>query len=163
MVGATPYVALCHAMSVMATSGISPVGGLTGSGAGFLGEILVFAFLFLALSRKTFAADDMRKDAPPLYRDPEMKIGLVLLVILPILLFLRHWGGALEVERIWDIPAALSSLWGGVFMVLSFLTTSGFESASWDEARLWSGLQAPVCCCWGLRSLAVGWPPRQGG
>ncbi len=163
MVGASPYVALCHAMSVMATSGISPVGGLTSSGAGFLGEMLVFAFLFLAISRKTFATDDMRRDAPPLYRDPEMKIGLVLLVVLPSLLFLRHWVGAYEVERIWDIPAALSSLWGGLFMVLSFLTTAGFESASWNEARIWSGLQTPGVLLLGLAIFGGGVATTAGG
>ncbi|MEN8887668.1 MAG: potassium transporter TrkG [Celeribacter marinus] len=163
MVGGAPYVALCHAMSVLATSGISPVGGLTGSSAGILGEGLVFAFLFLALSRKTFSVDDVRKDAPPLYRDPEMKIGLVLLVVLPTLLFIRHWGGALEVERVWDVPAALSSLWGGIFMVMSFLTTAGFESASWEEARMWSGLQAPGVLLLGLAIFGGGVATTAGG
>ena len=49
VLGSTPFVALCHAMSVMATSGISPVGGLTQSNIGFVGELLIFGFLFFAL------------------------------------------------------------------------------------------------------------------
>lgn len=163
MVGSTPYVALCHAMSTLATSGISPVGGLEGTGGGFAGEVLIFAFLFLALSRKTFTADDVRGSGPPLSRDPEMRIGLMLVVVLPALLFLRHWGGAFEVDRVWDVPAALNALWGGVFMVLSFLTTAGFESASWGEARMWSGLQAPGVLLMGLAIFGGGVATTAGG
>ncbi|MBU2890912.1 TrkH family potassium uptake protein [Celeribacter halophilus] len=163
MVGSPAYVALCHAMSVMATSGISPVGGLTNAGTGFVGELLVFAFLFLALSRKTFTADQPRLDAPPLWRDPEMKIGLSLIVVIPILLFLRHWVGVLEVSGDWTFTRALSSLWGSTFMVLSFLTTAGFESMGWEEARLWSGLQAPGVLLMGLTIFGGGVATTAGG
>ncbi|WP_321363915.1 potassium transporter TrkG [uncultured Celeribacter sp.] len=163
MIGSNPYVALCHAMSVMATSGISPVGGLTESNSGFIGEVLVFAFLFLALSRKTFTADQPRLDAPPLWRDPEMKIGLALIVVIPILLFLRHWVSVLEVSGDWTFTRALSSLWGGTFMVLSFLSTAGFESLGWEEARLWSGLQAPGVLLMGLAIFGGGVATTAGG
>ncbi|WP_417248919.1 TrkH family potassium uptake protein [Celeribacter sp.] len=163
MVGSTPYVALCHAMSVMATSGISPVGGLSGTGGGFPAEVLVFAFLFLALSRKTFTAEEVRASGPPLHKDPEMKIALLLIATLPLLLFLRHWDGALEVDQVWDLGAALSALWGGVFMVLSFLSTAGFESASWDQARMWSGLHAPGVLLMGLAIFGGGVATTAGG
>jgi len=36
--GEVPFVAICHAMSVLSTSGISPVGGLVFSPAGWVGE-----------------------------------------------------------------------------------------------------------------------------
>ncbi|WP_460273526.1 TrkH family potassium uptake protein [Celeribacter sp. ULVN23_4] len=163
MFGSSPYVALCHAMSVMATSGISPVGGLTGAGSGFMGELLVFAFLFLALSRKTFTADQPRIDAPPLWRDPEMKIALALIITVPLFLFLRHWVAVLEVSGDWTLGRALSSLWGGTFMVLSFLSTAGFESAGWEEARLWSGLQAPGVLLMGLAIFGGGVATTAGG
>lgn len=163
MVGSSPYVALCHAMSVLATSGISPVGGLTQAGTGFMGELLVFAFLFLALSRKTFTADQPRPDAPPLWRDPEMKIALALIVTVPLFLFLRHWVAVLEVSGDWTVGRALSSLWGGIFMVLSFLSTAGFESLGWEEARLWSGLQAPGVLLMGLAIFGGGVATTAGG
>nr|WP_319251116.1 potassium transporter TrkG [uncultured Celeribacter sp.] len=163
MVGSSSYVALCHAMSVMATSGISPVGGLTQSGGGFMAELLVFAFLFLALSRKTFTADQPRIDAPPLWRDPEMRIALGLMVTVPLFLFLRHWVGVLEVSGDWTLARAMSSLWGSLFMVLSFLSTAGFESAGWEEARLWSGLQAPGVLLMGLAIFGGGVATTAGG
>ncbi len=163
MVGSSAYVALCHAMSVMATSGISPVGGLTAGGTGFFGELLIFAFLFLAVSRKTFTVDETRLDAPPLYRDPEVKIGLALIIVVPLFLFLRHWVAVLEVSGDWPFTRALSSLWGGTFMVMSFLSTAGFESAAWEEARLWSGLQAPGVLLMGLAIFGGGVATTAGG
>lgn len=163
MVGSSPYVALCHAMSTLATSGISPVGGLEGSGGGFAVELLIFAFLFLALSRKTFLADDLNRNSAPLHRDPEMKIALTLLFLLPAAIFLRHWVGAFEVESVWDIGAAFASLWGGLFMTLSFLTTSGFESTSWEAARAWSGLETPSVILMGLAIFGGGVATTAGG
>ncbi|AJE46964.1 TrkH family potassium uptake protein [Celeribacter indicus] len=163
MVGSPAFVALIHAMSVMSTSGISPVGGLTNTRTGFVGELLIFAFLFLALSRKTFTADNPRPDAPPLWRDPEMKIGLALMVAVPLLLFLRHWVAVLEVSGDWTFGRALSSLWGSMFMVLSFLSTAGFESMGWEEARLWSGLQAPGVLLMGLAIFGGGVATTAGG
>ncbi|SFI72070.1 TrkH family potassium uptake protein [Celeribacter neptunius] len=163
MVGSSPYVAFCHAMSVMATSGISPVGGMTEAGTGFMGELLVFAFLFLALSRKTFTADQGHRAAPPLWQDSEMKIGLALIVVVPMFLFLRHWVAVLEVSGDWTFARAISSLWGGTFMVLSFLSTAGFESMGWEEARLWSGLQAPGVLLMGLAIFGGGVATTAGG
>lgn len=163
MTGASPFVALCHAMSTMATSGISPVGGLTEGQSSFGGELLVFAFLSLALSRKTFTVDQSGPDVKPLWRDSEMKIALVLLVALPVILFLRHWSGALDVVGQGSFMVALQSLWGGVFMVMSFLTTTGFESSSWDAARVWSGLQAPGVLLFGLAVFGGGVATTAGG
>ncbi len=39
--GDAPFVALCHAMATLSTSGISPVGGLAGSRSGMLGEVAI--------------------------------------------------------------------------------------------------------------------------
>ncbi|MEM5475221.1 potassium transporter TrkG [Pacificibacter sp. AS14] len=163
MTGATPFVALCHAMSTMATSGISPVGGFVEGHSNFGAELLVFAFLTLALSRKTFTIDQIGNDVKPLRRDSEIKIALVLLIGLPIILFLRHWSSALEVSEQSNLVAVVQSLWGSAFMVMSFLTTTGFESSSWDAARLWSGLQAPGVLLFGLAVFGGGVATTAGG
>ena len=52
--GESAFVAICHAMSVLATSGISPVGGLDGAQSGWMGEVAVFVFLLAALSHRVF-------------------------------------------------------------------------------------------------------------
>ncbi len=55
ILGDAPLVAICHAMSVMATSGISPGRRAAGAGSGIGGEALIFLFFVFALSRQTFA------------------------------------------------------------------------------------------------------------
>lgn len=155
--------AICHAMSVMATSGISPVGGIGGSTAGLTGEAILFLFMFFALSRLTFSADTANQGYARLDKDPEFRIGLMIVFGLPVLLFLRHWLAAYDVDMVGDPLLALRSLWGGMFTVLSFLTTTGFESADWEEARSWSGLGTPGLILMGLALIGGGVATTAGG
>ncbi|MGH1329516.1 MAG: TrkH family potassium uptake protein [Paracoccaceae bacterium] len=165
VLGDSAFVALCHAMSTMATSGISPVGGLQGEGAGsgYVGEALICMFLVFALSRQTFTTDSGVDGRNALLSDPEFRLGLALVIGLPILLFLRHWVGAYELAEQQDIAGAARALLGGVFMVMSFLTTAGFESAAWGEVRLWSGLQTPGLLLLGLAIFGGGVATTAGG
>lgn len=161
--GDTSLTALCHAMSVMATSGISPVGGMNGAGSGLVGEAIMFLFMFFALSRLTFSSDTDSSDYGRLQKDPEFRIGLLLVLGLPVLLFLRHWLAALDVSASNDPAQALSAFWGAMFTVMSFLTTTGFESTSWDETRHWSGLGTPGLILLGLAVIGGGVATTAGG
>ncbi len=163
IVGDRPLVAICHAMSVMATSGISPVGGLQGGGAGIAGEMLVFCFLFFALSRLTFSTDTITSARQGIHHDPEFRLGLALVVGVPMLLFLRHWLGAYEFDDEQNWQAGLRALWGGMFTVLSFLSTTGFESADWAAAQDWSGLGTPGLILLGLSLIGGGVATTAGG
>ena len=163
--GDRPLVALCHAMSVMATSGISPLGGTEGAQAGLPGEMVMALFMFFALSRLSFSNDTVTKGSARLDRDPEFRIGIFLTIAVPLLLFLRHWLGAYEVD-----PAeaeagtqAVSALWGSVFTVLSFLTTTGFVSADWAQTQAWSGLGTPGLILMGLALIGGGVATTAGG
>lgn len=163
--GEAPLVGICHAMSVMATSGISPVGGLQGSQAGLGGEALIFLFFAFALTRKTFWAgygwgrDRLRA----ITQDVEARIGFYCLVILPAALFLRHWIGAFEVDDVADLEAAFRTLWGAAFSVLSFLSTTGFSSAEWAVTEAWSGLETPGMVLMGLALVGGGVATTAGG
>ncbi|MFC4668847.1 TrkH family potassium uptake protein [Seohaeicola nanhaiensis] len=161
--GERSLVALCHAMSVMATSGISPVDGMEGARAGMTGESILFLFMFFALSRLTFSSDTVARGHARLDRDPEFRIGLLLVLVLPILLFLRHWIGALEANEAEDAVSALRAYWGATFTVLSFLTTTGFASADWTEAQQWSGLATPGMILLGLAVIGGGVATTAGG
>ncbi len=161
--GDPPLVALCHAMSTLATSGISPLGGTQTSTSGIPGEALICLFLVFALSRASFAAEQPAAGVRRLSRDPEFRMGLALVVTVPVLLFLRHWVGAYEVDDVADIPAASQALWGGIFTVMSFLTTTGFVSTSWVEARSWSGLETPGLILMGLALIGGGVATTAGG
>ncbi|MEO0378886.1 MAG: potassium transporter TrkG [Pseudomonadota bacterium] len=161
--GDTGLVALCHAMSVMATSGISPVGGLTGASSGITGEAVMLLFMLFALSRLTFSTDTVTSDTGGLGADPEFRIGLALVIIVPLVLFFRHYLGAYDVNAEDDLQGAARAFWGSAFTVLSFLTTTGFTSADWGEAQAWSGLETPGLLFMGLALIGGGVATTAGG
>lgn len=163
LAGEVPLVALCHAMSVLATSGISPVGGVQNAASGLVGEVLIFCFLIFAVSRLTYSRGPLGDKGRELVHDPEIRIAAALVVIVPTLLMLRHFVGAVESEDGTNLTAALSALWSAVFTVLSFLTTTGFESAGWVEAQDWSGLETPGLILVGLALIGGGVATTAGG
>ncbi|WP_068110257.1 TrkH family potassium uptake protein [Tropicimonas marinistellae] len=161
--GEDALVAVCHAMSTMATSGISPVGGMEGAQAGLAGEALIFVFFSFAITRVTFSGAFTPRGARNLAGDPEARIGLGLVILVPSFLFLRHWIGAYEVDTIGELPSALNVLWGATFSVLSFLSTAGFVSSEWDVASAWSGLRTPGLVLLGLALIGGGVATTAGG
>ncbi|MBE1282278.1 MAG: TrkH family potassium uptake protein [Rhodobacteraceae bacterium] len=163
MGGESSLVGLCHAMSVMATSGISPVGGIANAEAGFAGEAVLFLFMFFALSRLTFSSDTATSGQTRLDKDPEFRIGVLLVVGIPVLLFLRHWLAALDVNAGEDPAQALRAFWGAMFTVMSFLSTTGFESADWGQSQQWSGLGTPGMILLGLAVIGGGVATTAGG
>lgn len=163
IVGEDPFIAVCHAMATLSTSGISPIGSLTGSSAALPGEILLFIFLFFGISRVTFAPETQSDSLRRLYWDPEFRLGLFCLSVVTILLFSRHWAGAYEVGAHKNFGAAVSAVWGSLFTVMSFLTTTGFESSHWEATRFWSGLEAPGLILAGLALMGGGVATTAGG
>ncbi len=161
--GEDPMVAAIHAMSTMATSGISPLASLEARPSGLLGEALIFLFFIFALSRRTYSSGIGRNLRERLTKDREIRLAIFAGVVLPTLLFARHWFGALEVDELADADAALSALWGSVFTVVSFLTTTGFVSDAWGEARAWSGLPTPGLLLVGLVLMGGGVATTAGG
>lgn len=161
--GEEPVTALGHAMSVLSTSGISAVGGVENAGSGIAGEMVMFLFMFFALSRLTFSNDTITIGSGRLDKDPEFRTGLLIILAMPVLLFLRHWFAALDLGGPDDLEQALRSLWGGLFTVMSFLSTTGFESADWEATQQWSGLQTPGMILLGLSVIGGGVATTAGG
>lgn len=154
--GERPLVAACHAMAVMSTSAISPLGGLSDSAAGRAGEMVLYLFLGFAITRASFTNDVWRGlRRRRLWANPEVRLAAVVALLVPLALFAHHWFGATGQamgqtgiqtgiqDGTIDLAAALRALWGTVFTVLSFLTTTGFVSADWQTAAVWSGMEAP--------------------
>lgn len=160
--GDTPLVGLSHAMAVMATSGISPVGGAHMAQSGFAGEAVMALFLLFSLSRLTFSSDTVTAARRSILQDPEFRLGMLLVMGVPMLLFLRHWIGQYTLEE-GGFLLGLRALWGGVFTTLSFLSTTGFESADWQTAQHWSGLTAPGLIFVGLALIGGGVATTAGG
>ncbi|WP_240453912.1 TrkH family potassium uptake protein [Chachezhania antarctica] len=163
MLGESTLTGLIHAMSVMSTSGISPVGGLDGSSAGWGGEFVLFCFMVFALSRTTFSSDTVLPGTQNLLQDPEVRIGLTLVASVSVLIFARHWIAALEFQDTENLSVALRAIWGTLFTAMSFLTTTGFESTDWQIARDWSGIGTPGLILLGLALIGGGVATTAGG
>ncbi len=163
LAGDRAFVAACHAMSALATSGISPVGGVQNGQAGLAGEALIFLMLILALTRRSFLFEAGRSPLAGLWCDPEFRLGMGAVLVLALLLNLRHWIAAFEVDEQENLSAALRALWGGIFTVMSFLTTTGFESADWSSTRSWSGLETTGLLLAGLALVGGGVGTTAGG
>ena len=161
--GERPLIALSHAMSVLATSGISPIGGVQTSVIGVPGEAVMMLFMLFALSRLTFSKDTVTATQGGLLTDPEFRIGIVIVIGVPVLLFGRHFLGAYDVESMQNFGQAAYAFWGALFTVMSFLTTTGFVSEHWSEAQSWSGLATPGLILMGLALIGGGVATTAGG
>ncbi len=162
-VGEVPYIALIHAMSTLSTSGISPIGGLYFAQSRFWGEVLIMCFFIFALSRLTFSRGLIGEGDRGLRRDPEFITAIVLIGTVTLLLFARHFLGAAEGQSSASISQIAGALWGGLFTVTSFLTTTGFESRFWDGAAAWSGLSTPGLFLIGMALIGGGVATTAGG
>lgn len=161
--GEVPLVAVCHAMATLSTSGISPVGGMQSANVSVMGEIMILIFFVFALSRLTFSADERADGWTSLGRDPELRFGALIIVSLSLLLFLRHWAATFEDGAEITLSEGLRGLWGAVFTVTSFLTTTGFESVHWSSAQAWSGFSSPGVLLLGLAVFGGGVATTAGG
>lgn len=163
MAGDTALVALIHAMSTLATSGISPVGGPGGGTAGLAGEMMIFVFLAAGITRRALPGAAITSTATPLHADPEVRMAGAILLVVTAVLFVRHLIGAIETEDATQIVPAAHALWAAMFTTLSFLTTTGFDSDYWLEARLWSGVGSPGMILLGLAIIGGGVATTAGG
>jgi trk system potassium uptake protein TrkH len=165
MAGQPNFPALIHAMSTISTSGISPSGGLPVDGPTFFAELAIFFGLFLAVTRRLWPGSFSYDPGTKITGDSELRMTLVLLFVIPLILFLRHWiaatDGAVLADQ--DVISGLRALWGAVFTTLSFLTTTGFTSADWVTARNWSGLETPGLVLAGLAIFGGGIATTAGG
>lgn len=163
LAGETPLIALCHAMSTLSTSGISPVGGVANGASGYGGEVMIAIFMIFAVSRLAFSRDGQGSEMARFIHDPEVRLATIIVVIVPMFLFARHFMGAYEVASEMTLWSGLASLWGSVFTVLSFLTTNGFVSNAWNTSQAWSGLSTPGLILMGLALVGGGVATTAGG
>lgn len=163
MAGDSGLVALCHAMGTLSTSGISPVGGLSETASGRLGEVLLLGFLVFAVTRRAFHGRLMPNDGTPLHRDPEVMMALACLALLPLAQFLQHWTGAYAEDQARNVALMAQAFWGSIFTTLSFLTTTGYISQDWQAARGWAGPGSSGLVLLGLALIGGGVATTAGG
>lgn len=163
MLGELPYIALCHAMSVLSTSGITPIGGFYYAASGFWGELLIFFFFLFALTRLVFSRGMTGENEGDWWRDTEFRIAVVLILSATVFLFLRHFVAVLDEDAPTELSDSFRAIWGALFTVASFLTTTGFESADWIIATNWSGLPTPGLLLVGMALIGGGVATTAGG
>jgi trk system potassium uptake protein TrkH len=161
LAGDRPFVAVCHAMAALSTSGISPVGGIAGTPSGRLGELAFALFLLPAVSSRGLRLGSRRRG--PRLSDPQIQLMLLSVVGITFVLFLRSFIGAVEISRQDNIVAASQAIWGSLFTVLSYLTTNGFESHDWRTMQIWSDLPDPGTILLGVAVMGGGIATTAGG
>ncbi|MBY8975762.1 TrkH family potassium uptake protein [Rhodobacteraceae bacterium NNCM2] len=155
--------ATVHAMSILSTSGISPdAKGLANLGS-YVAEIAAFFFMIIAATRFAYSGARQGGTNRAWYMDPELRLMVGLVGVATLMLFSRHWIGALTIDQNNTPLELFDALWGSLFTTLSFLTTTGFESVSWSAAREWSGLANPGLLLLGLCAVGGGAATTAGG
>ena len=76
LLGDRPFIAFCHAMAVLSTSGISPVGGLASANSNAMGEVLVAIFLLFALTHTSVSRLSRSEDNHNPLVDPEVQLAI---------------------------------------------------------------------------------------
>ncbi len=155
----TPFVALAHAMGVLSTSGISPLGGIEAARAGWPGEALMLGFLVFAMTRRSLPGGFPGDRRRVLHRDPELRLALVLVLGLALVLLVRiELAGADD-----GLAEAMASFWGAVFTLASFLTTTGYVSSEWAGGLERAGLAPPALLLAGVAMVGGGVATTAGG
>lgn len=146
MGGPTPFDALCHALTTMATGGFSTKNQSVGAFDNLPVEILTVLFMFLAGCNFTLLLASARqgsRSAEPLRKSPEFRLYLkvTLILIVAVTLILRVWGGTVPdpatVDR--DYSGLGRCLRDASFQVVSILTSTGFATAdfqNWPQAAV---------------------------
>lgn len=154
--------ALLHAMGTLSTSGITGRTAFQASGAGVAGELLVFLCFAFALTRRALPGIRLTENRRPLLQDPELRLAALIILAVTLILFLRHWFVAGRAD-LTPTGQAFSALWGILFTVASFLTTTGYVSADWQSASLWSGIGTHGLILLGLAIIGGGTATTAGG
>ena len=156
-------IALTHAMGTLSTSGITAGTGKAVAISGLAGEVLIFFFLLLTLSRHLMPVDLPGQVRSPLRQDPEIRLGLSLIALVVVILLLRHLLADASAGGEESLPALIRAFWGSLFTAASFLTTTGYESIWWGSARNWAGMGSPGLLLMGLGIIGGGVATTAGG
>lgn len=163
LTGMAGFDGLIYAMSVLATSGITGATQLSDLSGQWLSEGLIVLFLLLAISRTTVQADRGGPSAKLLRRDPEVRFGLLIIMIVTLGLLARYVLGVMNAGDMPSFWQTFEVLWGIVFTVLSFITTTGFVSVHWGAGADWSALSTPALLFMGLALIGGGVATTAGG
>jgi trk system potassium uptake protein len=155
--------ALVFALGTMSTSGITLGPEATMPRGGVIAELFIFAFLCLAVSRRTIPGIALVDRKARLRYDPEMRLAVLIVLGTGLVLMLRYWHGRADSGLATAVSDLLAGYWAAAFTTLSFLTTTGYSSSAWGEVSNWAGNGAPGLILLGLVIMGGGVATTAGG
>ena len=119
LLGASTFASMSHAMSTMATSGISPNGSLNSDASQF-SFIFICLFLLFAVSSNSYKFFNLRDMRTVVLNNTEFHTAIKLIVISALFLFFMNLSNS------FNIYESLKLLLQSIFITVSFLTTTGW-------------------------------------
>ena len=152
LTGENTFLALTHSMSTMSTSGISPNGGMINPNNG-IGLIIIFLFLFFALSSNALLEYKSFSFSRKIFSDTEVKVAVQLVIFGTLALVLLYFqNDYLSLDLI-------TYILNSIFTCLSFLTTTGW----YLEPKFYSNINGFVFLLAGLALIGGGIGTTAGG
>ncbi len=161
--GVRPFEAICLALGSISTTGFTPTASGVAGYRSVVTEVVLVLVMIPAAIGVSAHVDSMRDGLRSYRKNPELRYMIIAVFVVISILFLRHWVGAIETQSTDELRGAFAALWGSFFMAISFITTTGFESAAWDGATEWSGLKTPGVALLGLAIVGGGAASTAGG
>ena len=131
--GTDSYTSLIRALSIVSTSGISGPEKFELDGAGFLGELVIIVFLFMALSNNIIKFFHYQLSLRGILSDAEIRLGLSIIIAVTVIFTLKQ----VSLDDFYtglrgSFGSVIELIWGNFFTVFSFITTNGYFSSFWD-------------------------------
>ncbi len=134
VLGSTGLDSLIFAMSTLSTSGIFGDTPFFASSAGIWGEMIVGLFLLLGITRLLIFYWWYKPILKDFYNDLEVRLAFKIVVLVLVGALVYDWQHLVQRYNEDSILLILKNCWGIIFTAVSFLTTTGFESAYWFAA-----------------------------
>ncbi len=122
---------LIFAMSTLSTSGIVGDTAFFDFEAGIWGEMIVAFFLLFGITRLLIFYMWYKPGLRDFYNDSEIRLACKILALVLVGSLLYDWQALVQGYNEDSILLILVNCWGVIFTTISFLTTTGFESAYW--------------------------------
>ncbi len=161
--GASGYSGFIFALSVLSTSGITAYQGVVGLSSGIWAEVLIVIFFTLALSRVFWAPEKTTGFAKGLFRDAELRLAIWITILLSCVLFIKQVASSTAPLAEYGPEGLLALIWGNLFTILSFLSTTGWSSQYWQPIAPLSNEGIPGFLFLGLGLIGGGIATTAGG
>ena len=161
--GASGYSGFIFALSVLSTSGITAYEGVVDLSSGIWAEVLIVIFFTLALSRVFWAPEKTTGFTKGLLRDAELRLAIWITILLSCVLFIKQVASSTAPLAEYGLEGLLALIWGNLFTILSFLSTTGWSSQYWQPIAPLSNPGIPGFLFLGLGLIGGGIATTAGG